>query len=63
MLEKISGRDIQPPKINLSGPGQTPFRVEMQGYFEFCFWMAEELLDLEARFRPNNKQKPDLVKK
>ncbi|MDG2185187.1 MAG: hypothetical protein P8K79_05880 [Mariniblastus sp.] len=24
----------------------------MQRFFEFSFWMAEELIDLEVRFRP-----------
>ena len=64
MLEKNPNRDLQPPKINLNRrPGQPPFMVDMQGFFEFSFWMAEELLDLEAQYRPQKKSQLATVKK
>lgn len=44
-------RKIQTPKINLNVPaGAVPLTMDMQKFFEFSFWMAEELLDLEAEF-------------
>ncbi len=44
-------RDIPVPKINLNVPaGTVPLTMDMQKFFEFSFWMAEELLDLEARY-------------
>lgn len=44
-------RKIQPPKINLNVPaGSVPLTMDMQKFFEFSFWIAEELLDLEAQF-------------
>ena len=49
----MSIRDPQPPQLNLArGLYQPDFFVDLQSFFEFSFWMAEELLDLEARFRP-----------
>ena len=43
----------------ISNPFEDPIRVDLQAYLEFCFWMSEELLDLEARFtdRPGVQQK------
>ena len=29
---------------------ESPIEIDLQAYLEFCFWMSEELLDLEARF-------------
>ena len=45
--------DIQSPKFNLNrnSAGQ-PFQVDMERFFEFSFWIAEELLDLEAEHKP-----------
>ena len=41
--------NIETPKLNLSRrPGQPPLLVDMERFFEFSFWMAEELLDLVA---------------
>ena len=45
-------REITPPRLNLNRtPGEPPLMVDMQAFFEFTFWMAEELLDLEAQHR------------
>ena len=47
-------RETRPPQISLpafESSGQTFGReipVDMEAFFEFSFWMAEELLDLEA---------------
>ncbi len=44
-------RELKTPKIKLNVPaGTTPLSMDMQKFFEFSFWMAEELLDLEAQF-------------
>lgn len=44
-------RKIQPPRINLNVPaGAVPLTMDMQKFFEFSFWIAEELLDLEAQY-------------
>ena len=41
------------PRLNLACRSDQPdFFVDLQSFFEFSFWIAEELLDLEARFRP-----------
>lgn len=45
------------PQLDLSRrPERGPWLVDMQGFFELSFWMAEELLDLEARFKPAAKR-------
>lgn len=47
-------RELTPPKLNLTrDPGQPPLHVSMESFFDFCFWMAEELQDLEAQYDPN----------
>jgi hypothetical protein len=51
----MSFQNPQPPQVNLaSHKFDRPFFVDMEAFFEFSFWMTEELLDLEAR----HKQKP-----
>jgi hypothetical protein len=41
--------NIQPPQINLARRRfEAPFFVDMESFFEFSFWISEELLDLEA---------------
>ncbi|MEM7457062.1 MAG: hypothetical protein AAF456_22155 [Planctomycetota bacterium] len=48
----LDQRDVTIPRLNLSrNPGEPPMMVDMQAFFEFTFWMAEELLDLEAKYR------------
>ena len=47
---------INAPQLDLNRrPGSRPWLVDMQSFFELSFWMAEELTDLEARFRPDIK--------
>ena len=31
-----------------------PFFVNMESFFEFSFWISEELLDLEVQFKPRH---------
>lgn len=60
--ETTLSRNTAPPKLNLSRrPGELPLMVDMQGFFEFSFEMAEALLDLEAQFA--DPRKPALVRK
>ena len=33
---------------------EPPFFVNMESFFEFSFWISEELLDLEAQFKPRH---------
>ena len=49
-------RENHPPRLNLSrNSDQADLFVDLQSFFEFSFWMAEELLDLEANFRPTRR--------
>jgi hypothetical protein len=44
-------RTQQVPQLNLAqSTYERPFFVDMEAFFDFSFWMSEELLDLEARF-------------
>ena len=62
MFQETLSRNTTPTKINLSRrPGEAPLMVDMQGFFEFSFEMAEALLDLEAQF--GDPGKPQLVRK
>jgi hypothetical protein len=48
-------RTPQLPQLNLSrNQFDQPFFVDMESFFEFSFWVSEELLDLEFRFKPKN---------
>ncbi len=50
----MTHREYAPPKLNLTREvGQPPLRISMETFFEFTFWLAEELQDLEARFDPH----------
>jgi hypothetical protein len=45
----------QPTQINLARRRyESPLFVDIEAFFEFSFWMAEELLDLEAAFKQKN---------
>ena len=44
--------NAQPPQINLARQRfEKPFFVDMEAFFEFSFWITEELLDLEANHK------------
>jgi hypothetical protein len=59
------GREFSTPKINLSRkPGELPFDVGMEAFFEFSFWMAEELTDLIAQHEcDERKRKTDKLRR
>jgi len=51
MTVRSTVRNIPTPKIRLNVPvSGPPLTMEMGQFFEFSFWLAEELLDLEAKF-------------
>lgn len=55
-------RTPQLPQLNLSrNEFEQPFFVDMESFFEFSFWISEELLDLEARFKPMNQPRLQAV--
>ena len=40
-------KPVYPPKLNLTrDPRALPFEVDMEAFFDFSFWLAEELTDL-----------------
>jgi len=44
-------RSSQPPQLDLArNKFDLPLLVDMEAFFEFSFWLAEELLDLEAKY-------------
>lgn len=52
-------RTTQPPQLNLAqNRYDRPFFVDMEAFFEFSFWISEELLDLETRFQPKRSRMP-----
>ncbi len=49
----MTQREITPPRIDLSRmPGESPMRISIETFFDYCFWLAEELQDLEAQYDP-----------
>ena len=47
--DTMNSSNLNAPKLNLArNPEQAPFFVDMERFFEFSFWIAEELLDLVA---------------
>lgn len=48
--------------VLLDGPGWGQIRVDVDAFFEFSFWMAEELEDLVARWAPRRRTtRPTIV--
>ena len=48
----MTSPNLNQPRIRLNDPfGIEPLTMDMQQFFEFSFWMAEELLDLEAQYQ------------
>ena len=46
--------NLEAPKLDLNrNPGGQPLNVDMERFFEFSFWIAEELLDLVSEHRPH----------
>jgi hypothetical protein len=58
-LHAMNIPEIKSPQLNLSqDSGRPPLMVDMERFFEFSFWMAEELLDLvaQSQFQTENQQ-------
>jgi len=52
----MANRIPQAPQLDLSRSRyEKPLFVDMEAFFDFSFWISEELLDLEARFKPKNQ--------
>ena len=50
--------NAQLPQINLARRQfEPPFCVDMEAFFEFSFWITEELLDLEANYKLKNRRR------
>ena len=44
-------RELTTPKIRLNVPAGSPsLMMDLEQFFELNFWLAEELLDLEAKY-------------
>ena len=53
----MTQRDNTPPKINLARRrSDGAIRIDMESFFDFCFWIAEELQDLEAMHDPDRNR-------
>lgn len=53
----MTQREFIPPTLNLTrDASQAPMRISMESFFEFTFWLAEELQDLEAQYDPNRNK-------
>ncbi len=53
--------NFNPPQINLARRQfEEPFFVDMESFFEFSFWITEELLDLEASYKLKTKKVRDV---
>jgi hypothetical protein len=49
-------RTPQLPQLNLArSPYERPFFVDMEAFFDFSFWLSEELLELETRFQDKGR--------
>ena len=48
--DPMNNRLLHPQTIELpSNQFEAPLRMEVQAFFDFSFWMSEELLELEAQ--------------
>jgi len=55
--------NAKPPQLNLArSQYERPMFVDMEKFFEFSFWISEELLDLEARFKPMARTRRSVIK-
>lgn len=51
-------RTPQQPQLNLAqSQYDRPLFVDMEAFFDFSFWISEELLDLESRFKQKIRPK------
>ena len=58
--DDLASNSLAAPTIELSlSQFEKPIAVDLEHFFEFSFDLAEELLDLEARFKPRRRVKAD----
>ena len=58
--DNLAGNSLAIPTIELSlSQFEKPIEVDLEQFFEFSFDLAEDLLDLEARFKPRRRVKAD----
>jgi hypothetical protein len=51
---------LSAPSIELAlSSFEKPMKVDLEGFFEFSFDLAEDLLDLEAQFKPRRQLHSD----
>lgn len=54
--ENLGSNSIASPTIELSlSRFEKPIEVDLEAFFEFSFDLAEDLLDLEAQFKPRRR--------
>ena len=52
--------NVQLPQINLAcRKFEPPLYVDMEAFFEFSFWITEELLDLEANYKLKDRRRDE----
>ncbi len=53
---------LPPPKLELTLTRfETPMEVDMERFFEFSFDLAEDILDMEARFGAKRQRGNDRI--
>ena len=58
--DNLASNSHAAPTIELSlSQFEKPIAVDLEHFFEFSFDLAEDLLDLEARFKPRRRVKAD----
>ena len=58
--DNLAGNSLAAPTIELSlSRFEKPIEVDLEQFFEFSFDLAEDLLDLEAQFKPRRRVKAD----
>lgn len=59
-IDHLASNSFASPTIELSlSRFEKPIEVDLENFFEFSFDLAEDLLDLEARFKPRRRVKAD----
>ena len=54
--DNLASNSLAAPTIELSlSRFEKPITVDLEHFFEFSFDLAEDLLDLEARFKPRRR--------
>ena len=58
--DNLASSSLAAPAIELSlSQFEKPIEVDLEKFFEFSFDLAEDLLDLEAQFKPRRRVKAD----